>query len=149
MQRRVSDVECDKQRVLNISGLRKFLDCSGLWPPAEWVPVSGRILVKREELAKRRNMLAEAHKLLGDQRDDASEADMLLHAEWYDALDLRPRILLTPHQQRPGSIAEPIDSNQNDFTDRCSVNIPDRASFNPGFVIHHFGGPTPYPVICQ
>lgn len=43
--------------------------------------MSERIRAKREELKKRREVLAEAHKLLGDQRDDASEVDMLLHAE--------------------------------------------------------------------
>ena len=94
-------------------------------------------------------MLAEAHKLLGDQRDEASEADMLLHAEGYGGLDLHPRIMLTLHQQRAGSLAEPIDSNPNNFAVCCSINIPDRASFNPGFVIHHFGGPTAYSVICH
>jgi predicted metal-dependent hydrolase len=60
--------------------------------------VRNRIRVKREELAMRRDMLAEAHKLLGDQRDDASEADMLLHAERYDGLYLYPRIMLTSQQ---------------------------------------------------
>ena len=40
-------------------------------------------------------MLVEANKLLEDQRDDASEADMCLHAERYDDLDLHPQIVLT------------------------------------------------------
>ena len=94
-------------------------------------------------------MLAEAHKILEDQRDDASEADMLLHAEWYDYLEPHPRIVLIPNQQRPGSPEEPIDSNPNNFAVRCSINIPDRASFNTGFVIHHFGSATAYSIICN
>ena len=40
---------------------------------------------------------------------------MLLHAEGYGGLDLHPRIMLTFHQQRPGSLAEPIDFNPNNF----------------------------------
>jgi len=41
-------------------------------------------------------MLVEVNKLLEDQRDDASEADMLLHAERYDDLTLRYQAVLTP-----------------------------------------------------
>jgi hypothetical protein len=63
-------------------------------------------------------MLAEAHKLLEDQRDDASEADMLLLAERYDDLDLHPEIALISQQQQPGSSAEPIDPNPNNFVVR-------------------------------
>lgn len=71
------------------------LSCSGLYP-SELVPVGQRIQAKREELGKRRGMLSEANELLEDQRDDAGEADMLLHVERYDGLDLHPRIILTP-----------------------------------------------------
>lgn len=97
----------------------------GSRPFTEWAPVSEQILVKREELVKRRNTLAEAHKLLGDQRDDAGEADMLLLAERYDDLGIHPLVVLISHQQRPGSPAEPINSNPNNFAVRCSINIPD------------------------
>lgn len=41
-------------------------------------------------------MLAEASKLLEDQRDDVSEADMLLHAERYCDPILHPQIIFTP-----------------------------------------------------
>ena len=70
--------------------------CSGLYPPSEWGPVSNRIQAKREELANRRDMLVEANKLLEDQRDDASEADMFLHAERYGDPNSHPQIALTP-----------------------------------------------------
>ena len=49
--------------------------------PFECVTVSKRIQIKQEDLAKRRDVLMEANKILEDQRDEASEADMLLHAE--------------------------------------------------------------------
>ncbi|KAF9654299.1 hypothetical protein BDM02DRAFT_3182112 [Thelephora ganbajun] len=77
LRRRISDVECDRQGVLYNSSL-----------------LSQQIQAKREELVKRRNVLVEANKLLEDQRDDASEADMLLHAESSDLAALRSR--LTP-----------------------------------------------------
>ena len=48
---------------------------SELYPSAEGPPVINGIQTKREELVNRKNVLAEAHKLLGDQRDEASEAD--------------------------------------------------------------------------
>ena len=70
------------------SNLRELSYFSGLYPPSESVPVSERIRAKREELARREDMLAEANKLLEDQCDDAGEADMLLHAERYDGLSL-------------------------------------------------------------
>lgn len=111
--------------------------------------MSEQIRSKREELAKRRDMLADAYKLIGDQRDDASEADILLHAERYDYLGLHPLTVLTSHQQRPGKPAEQINSNPNNFAVGCGINIPDRASFNPGFVVHHFGGPTAYSILCR
>ena len=57
-----------------------------------------RIQIKREELEKRKNFLAEAHKLLEDQHDDASKLDMHLHAERYDGQDLHPKIMLNPLQ---------------------------------------------------
>ena len=65
--------------------------------PSELGPVSKRIQAKREELAKRRDTLVEANELLEDQRDDANEADMLLHAERYDNPDSCYQIVLTPH----------------------------------------------------
>ena len=71
----------------------------GLYPSSERVTVSKRIQAKREELAQRRDVLVEANKLLEDQRDDASEADMLLHAERYEDLHLYPQPVLTPSQQ--------------------------------------------------
>lgn len=69
---------------------------SGLYPSSELASVSKRIQAKREELAKRREVLLEANRLLEDQRDDASEADMLLHAERYDDLDSHPQTELNP-----------------------------------------------------
>ena len=96
MERRISDVECDRQEVLHNSNLREF-PClyTGSHLSSEQTSVSKRIQAKREELAKRRDMLVEANKLLEDQRDDASEADMCLHAERCDDLDLHPQIVLT------------------------------------------------------
>jgi len=97
LERRISDVQCDRQEVLDNSGLRGLLDFSGLYPPSERASVSKRIKAKREELVKRRDMLVEVNKLLEDQRDDASEADMLLHAERYDDLTSRHQPVLTPN----------------------------------------------------
>jgi DNA polymerase sigma len=54
-----------------------------LCPSSELLPVGEQIKIKREELAKRKYILAEAHQLLEVQRDDANEVDMLLHAERY------------------------------------------------------------------
>ena len=42
-------------------------------------------------------MLVEVNMLLEEQRDDASEADMLLHAERYDDPILCPQAVLTPY----------------------------------------------------
>ncbi|KAF9787006.1 hypothetical protein BJ322DRAFT_1053163 [Thelephora terrestris] len=78
LQRRISDIECDRQGVLD--------DASSL---------NERIRAKRGELTKRRNTLAEAHRFLGDQRDDANEADMLLHAESSNLAALRSRLAPT------------------------------------------------------
>lgn len=92
-------------------------------------------------------MLVEANMLLEAQRDDASEADMLLHAERCGDLNLHPPIVLIPHQQQPSSLAEPDNSNANNVIVHPRINIPDRASFAPGFVIHYFGGPAAYSVV--
>jgi len=120
---------------------------SGLYSPSEWVPVGKRIQAKREELAKRRDMLVEANMLLEDQRDDASEADMLLHAERYGDPNSHPQTTLTPRQQQLGGLAEPVNPNANNFVVHSRIYIPDRASFAPGFVVHHFGGLAAYSVI--
>lgn len=92
-------------------------------------------------------MLVEANKLLEDQRDDASEADMLLHAERYGDLTLRHQPVLTPHQQQPGGLAESTNSNTDDSVVHSRIYIPDRAAFSPRFVVHHFGGPAAYSII--
>jgi len=120
---------------------------SGFHTFSECTPVSKRIQAKREELAKRRDMLLEANKLLEDQRDDAGEADMLLHAERYDDLCLYPRSVLTPQQQQSGSPTKPANSYANNFIVHSCIYISDRTFIAPRFVVRHFSGPAPHPVI--